>query len=645
MRPAKILRLIGCIAACILLFIAQFKLNDHFDALEIGKKLMSQSLTVTTGDTVDCQSLLEGSGYKASDLEWSFDGDNAFVSGGVIYCDESGDVTVTAEKDGKTVAKCAVSIVSRSVITLDSSHALLGEGLTAQISPNVSGGAEVTFESENPSVATVDEKGTVTAASEGETSIKVSAYGCDSVYFTVGVSESPSAVMLSKQSLTMGIGESAVLEASLPEGAYNEIAPTFSSDNESVATVDQNGNVSAVGAGVCRITATAYSGASAACDVSVGKAPSSVSITVGDDFLYGGETVTAKVKISDGAVCNGYTFESSNPAVASVSEDGVITGLGRGSAKITVTTYNGKKSSCSVSVQIFDYMSKPTSKDIYASVGYLRDFYPELISTEVIGSSVKGKDITLLKLGKGDKKACIVAGLHAKEDIAVVFTMRCIEEYAAAYYSKSGKFGSYNLRKMLDEYTLYIVPLLNPDGLDIVNAGEMPLYTDTLSDVVREDYKSNANGVNLNRNFPFRWDQIISSPAEPDESDYRGPSENSEPETQAIVKLVENNDFEWLFSMHCKGYFVYWADCYNSITNFDRKLSNRLKDVCGFGLCGATPLKNLGGGLENWFRYKTGNPGFCVELVGPDYSSEVNKYFSLKTNWNQTKYTFIQGMR
>ncbi len=648
MNGKKVLRISCCLILLLALTVCQLKLVDYFRQSEISERLLSQQLTLTVGDCVKCDELLSGSDLSANQLTWLVDGDSVSVkNSSEICCESSGTSVVTAMDGNRPVAKCTLSVTAISVITLKSDFASVGEGLTVDISASTVGehSDNFTYESENSSVATVDENGTVSAVSSGDTRIKVSGYGCDSVYFNVSVSKSPYTVTLSEQALTLGIGESTVLTAALPEDSYGEIAPEFSSSDEAVATVDENGLITAVATGKCEITATAYSGACAACSVEVGNAPKSLSIQVNKTSLYAGETAAVKTTVNSGAVCNGCSFTSSDETVATVSESGVITGKGRGTVTITAGTYNGKKASCEVSVQIVDYMTSPTSQEVYSMVDYLARFYPELISTEVIGSSVKGKDIMLLKLGNGEKKACIVAGLHAKEDVAVVFTLRSIEEYAAAYYSSSGKYGSYNMKKMLDEYTLYIVPTMNPDGLDIVNNNEMPLYTDKLSDSVRVKYKSNANGVNLNRNFPFRWDKTISSAPEPDEATYKGAYEASEPETQAIVKLVESNDFEWLFSMHCKGNFVYWADRYNEITSADRKLANRLESVCGYSLKGASPIENLGGGLENWFRYKTGNPGFCVELVGPDYSSEVNKYFSLKTNWAKTKYTFAQGMR
>ncbi len=640
-------KIIGCLLSIVLLFIGQFLFIDYIKQDKDAEQCMQQSLQLTIGDSVLYDDLLEKSRYKAEELSWSANENNVVCRENDFTCESSGRVTVTAKKGEKTVVSCDVNVISRSTISLESSASAIGEGLTVQITALIFSGNETEFaySSEDSSVAAVNESGLVTAVSAGKTRIKVSCYGCESVFFNVDVYDSPSYIALSAESIDLGVGEEHALSVLLPEESYKEIAPVFSSDNESVAVVDENGTVTAIGKGSCSIKATAYSGAEAVCLINVNSAPSSVSAEIGDDFLYAGESVKISVAVNKGAACGGYTFTSSDPAVADVSLDGVIIGKGRGDATIEVSTYNGKKDKCKVSVQIFDYTTSPKSQDIYDAVGYLADFYPDLISKEKIGASVKGKDIILLKLGKGQKKACIVAGLHAKEDIAVAFTMRCIEEYAAAYYSKSGKYGSYNMKKMLDEYTLYIVPLMNPDGLDICNSGEMPLYTDTLSELEREKYKSNANGVNLNRNFPFIWDNTISEVTQPDNTTYKGDKENSEPETQTIVKLVENNDFEWLFSMHCKGYFVYWADEYNKITEADKLLSNRLEKVCGYGLKIPSPLKNLGGGLENWFRYKTGKPGFCVELVAPDYSTEVNKYFSLKTNWTQTKYTFIQGMR
>lgn len=647
MNTNKFLRLFGCVFLTALLFVGQFLFVDYIRQQEISEKLLSQNMVLTVGDEIPCDDLLGESMHKSKDITWEFDNDGMSFDDDRFICEISGEWIIIGKKDEKRIVECSVAVISRSVISMQSDFSVIGEGLTDKIAATVEGGydSEIKYSSENNAVASVSSDGVITAGSAGKTRIKVSAYGCESVYFNVEVPESPSYIKLSAEELKMGIGESCSLNVILPEDSYNEIPPTFSSSDDTVAQVDENGVITAKAKGSCIVKATAYSGVSAECSITVSQAPSAVTLSVGDDFLYAGETVTVKAKVNDGASCGKYTFKSSNPAVADVSADGVVTGKGRGSATIEVSTYNGKKSSCKVSVQIFDYMTPPTSQDVYDAVGYMAEFYPELISTEKIGESVKGKDIVLLKLGKGNKKACIVAGIHSKEDISVAFTMRCIEEYAAAYCSSTGKYSSYNMKKMLDEYTLYIVPTMNPDGLDICNAGEEPLYKEKLTDYEREKYKSNANGVNLNRNFPFLWDNVKQDVTQSDITTYKGDAENSEPETQAIVKLVEENDFEWLFSMHCKGYFVYWADAYNKTTKADTKLAYRLQDICGFGLNGATPMKNLGGGLENWFRYKTGKPGFCVELVAPEYSTEVNKYFSMKTNWTQTRFTFIQGMR
>ncbi len=643
----RFLRLLGCIFLIGILFVGQFNFIQYIEKKEISEKLLNQNFNFTVGDKVLFENMLEGSNYDKSEILWSSDNDCLSFDEDGFLCEISGQHMVTGKIGNKTVVKCNVSIITRSVISLDMKNAVIGEGMTDKIAASVDGeyDSELHFISEDETVALVDSEGVITAVSCGATRIRISAYGCEVVYFNVEVPLSPSYIKLSAEELKMGVGETHSLGVILPEDSYKEIPPNFSSSDESVAQVDKNGIVTAKGKGSCVITATAYSGVSSECAVTVFSAPSKVTVSVGDDFLYAGETVKLKAEVNDGAYCGGYTYKSSNPAVAEVTADGVIKGKGRGSTSIEVSTYNGKKSSCKVSVQIFDYMTPPTSEDVYDAVRYMADFYPELISAEKIGESEKGKDIMLLKLGKGNKKACIVAGLHAKEDIAVVFTMRCVEEYAAAYYSSSGKYGSYNMKKMLDEYTLYIVPTMNPDGLDICNAGEMPLYTNKLTDYEREKYKSNANGVNLNRNFPFIWDNVVQDVSGADINTYKGDRENSESETQAIVKLVEENDFEWMFSMHCKGNFVYWSDAYNKIQKADTKLAYRLQDTCGYGLKGTSPLKNLGGGLENWFRYKTGNPGFCVELVAPQYSTEVNKYFAMKTNWVQTRFTFIQGMR
>ena len=293
---------------------------------------------------------------------------------------------------------------------------------------------------------------------------------------------------------------------------------------------------------------------------------------------------------------------------------------------------------------IIDREKLYTSSRVYEDIKLLAEKYPDLIKLGSIGSSVKGKNIPLIILGKGGKKACVIAGLHAREHITVSFTLLCVEEYCRAYSSDSGLYGKYNMRELLNEYTLYIAPDCNPDGMDICNSGEKP-KTKTAGGFDREHYKNNANNVNLNANFPFYWSDIS------DKSRQKGPRAASEAETRNIMKLCRENSFEWLLDMHMAGNCIFWRDAANGEVEGDKRLATALEAECGYYLCPVTgDVNDYGGGLENWFRGEMKRPAVCVELVLKSGAtagmsiSDYNKNFDKALNWEKTRFTLAAAM-
>ncbi len=296
---------------------------------------------------------------------------------------------------------------------------------------------------------------------------------------------------------------------------------------------------------------------------------------------------------------------------------------------------------------IVTYIKRPSYSSVQKEIKALAKEYPDLISVSSIGKSVQGRDLTMMKVGKGKLKACIIGGIHARESITVSYVMRCVEEFCVAYESKSGEFANFDMKNLLENYTLYIVPLSNPDGLEIISGRATPEVKITYrGDMTIEDYKANANGVNLNKNFPLLWDKIDNKVTAPDPEGYKGPSAGSEPETKALMKLCNNNDFAWMTSVHVRGDCVYWSDSLNPSVGASEKIVNILKDRCDFYKCNtSTDVNGFGGGFENWFRQQFKRPGFCLELMPLDIkvtpvTNANHQYFSSTVRWNVTKKVF-----
>lgn len=527
------------------------------------------------------------------------------------------------------------------VFKLNKEYIKVGVGETYQL--KATNGAKAVFSSDNTSVATVSADGKVKALKKGVAIITAKHNGV-AVQCEVDVRNEPKKISLGRKTLTLGVGETYKFDISSDSGSasYNN---KYKSSNTSVATINSSRVITAKKPGKTTVTMTSYNGLKTTCVVTVKNAPESVSLNKKSATIFIGGSVDLDSYVNDGAGSYLKKYTSSNPSVAKVGAKGVITGVSNGTSTITVKTYNGKTATCKITVKIVNYKKAYTAAQVRNDVKALSETYSSLIKTDVIGQSVKGSPIPLIKLGRGDKEALIVAGIHSREYLTIGFTMRCVEEYAAAYYSKTGKLGNYDIVSMLDEYTLYIVPMSNPDGLDIVTNGKKTLYDKSKKD---ETYKRNANGVNLNRNFPFCWDKVTDGSSTKYEN-YKGKYAASEPETQALMALCNAHDFEWLYSMHLYGNNVYWRDSKNGVVPGDEALVKKLNKVCGFVISPSTTDPNgYGGGFENWFRATYNKPGFCVELVplNQNYRYEISRtsQFDTLTNWSKTKYAFIQGM-
>ena len=291
---------------------------------------------------------------------------------------------------------------------------------------------------------------------------------------------------------------------------------------------------------------------------------------------------------------------------------------------------------------LIDRSVQPDSALVNEALKRLSRAYPELIVVSSAGRSEAGADVPLVKLGKGEKKGCVIAGIHSREHITINFALLSIEEYCRAYYSSTGCLGKYNINELLNEYTLYILPMSNPDGTDICAGKALPRGMESV-DV--KAFKCNANNVNLNANFPFYWSGIS------DKSRMKGRAAASEEETKNIIRLCRNNDFEWLLDIHIAGNCLFWRDEANGRIDGDRQLAKTLCTECGYYLCPVTVgADKYGGGLENWFRHETGKRAICVELVKTNggrravYEEDCYKSFDESVRWSKTKFTLAVAM-
>lgn len=249
--------------------------------------------------------------------------------------------------------------------------------LQAKINDVVS--TAVTWSSNKPSVATVDNNGKVTAVGEGTATITATANAdtTKKAMCSVTVEKADITVAIDPTILTLGIGEDATLQAKI--NGVNSTEVTWKSSDDAVAAVDSNGKVTAKKEGTTTITATANADTmkKATCTVTVEGAdvvqPSSIAVSPTSLSLKEGDTNTLAATIDNADKLDAdhkkITWTSSDEGVATVNDNGLVTAVSAGTAMITAATTNGEKATCAVTVTAQTTTPVVTSADEWNFVG------------------------------------------------------------------------------------------------------------------------------------------------------------------------------------------------------------------------------------------------------------------------------------
>jgi hypothetical protein len=285
-------------------------------------------------------------------------------------------------------------------------------------------------------------------------------------------------------------------------------------------------------------------------------------------------------------------------------------------------------------------------EQMMADAQALSEQYPDLVRLGSIGQSVEGRELLLITLGTGPKKLLLLGAHHAREYITATFLMETADVYARAAVT-GGTYGDYDLAALLEEVTLYIVPMVNPDGVNLVQNGVETVKAPEKEKAMRmlkssySEWKANINGVDLNRQYPCHWEKKASSTDVPSSEMYKGTAPATEPEVKAVMALCNSHDFELAASFHTKGEVIYWADSgTEEAIAADAAIAQSLAEVTGYELMPVSEDPAVyGAGFENWFRQEFKRPGFCVELTPSDKTSvphDDTQFDALV--WKRSKY-------
>ncbi|MCL1786769.1 MAG: M14 family metallocarboxypeptidase [Defluviitaleaceae bacterium] len=234
------------------------------------------------------------------------------------------------------------------------------------------------------------------------------------------------------------------------------------------------------------------------------------------------------------------------------------------------------------------------------------------VRVSTIGKSRLGRPIYALVVGHGKKAVLINAAHHANEWITSNLAMAFVEDCAAAQNAA-----------WMDRVTLHMVPMVNPDGVDLVTGGLdtcSPAYQNARAMAGEapfpDGWKANIAGVDLNSNYPAGWELAKAHKFEkgytaPGPRDYVGAFPLCQPESAAMAAYTMANDFAHTISLHTQGEVIFWQ-----YQNFDppgaKALARRLSAASGYPL-DDVPDTSSHAGYRDWFIEKFNRPGMTVE--------------------------------
>ena len=257
---------------------------------------------------------------------------------------------------------------------------------------------------------------------------------------------------------------------------------------------------------------------------------------------------------------------------------------------------------------------------------------------EEVGVTDFQRPIWMLTIGTGKRHVLFTAAHHANEWITALVLLKYAEDLADAIQKGGILFGQ-RAKEMADAVMIHIIPLVNPDGVDLVTGAMAPesaqyqlareLAQKYPSIPFPEGWKANLLGVDLNLNYPAGWLQareikFAQGYTSPGPRDYVGRAPLDQMETRALAELTEKLDPDLVLAYHSQGKEIYLQFRDYEVPGA-KELGEVMARVSGYTLAD-TPYASSFAGYKDWFIQNFRRPGYTVEVGSGENPLPISQF-------------------
>ena len=277
-----------------------------------------------------------------------------------------------------------------------------------------------------------------------------------------------------------------------------------------------------------------------------------------------------------------------------------------------------------------------TSQRCIDTILKLTETYP-FCRSEELTTTAFGRPIRTLVIGNGPRKVIYSAAHHANEWITTPVLLKFAEELAEAIQN-GGQIYNTDAKALAESATIYMVPMVDPDGVDLVTGavepGDLQYETArTLADrypsiPFPDGWKANLLGVDLNLNYPAGWLQareikFTQGYTRPGPRDYVGRAPLDQRETRALAGYTRFINPDLVLAYHSQGEVIYWQ--FGQEVPGARELGERFAQVSGYELSD-TPYESSFAGYKDWFIQEFRRPGYTIEVGTGDNPLPLSQF-------------------